>query len=388
MKSLVPITGERIWAEIDVNHIRENIRLIKEITKGKKVLLAVKADAYGHGAKEIAPHLQEEVDYFGVASVEEGIALRENGTNRTNVLILSPVPYPAIPYLFEYNLIPTVTEENFLRLLTRAAQKRNKMVPVYLEVDTGMGRTGVLPKTAKKIIPEILRNSYIKLVGIFSHFPSADCDFSFTGDQINQFKDFIKEIPGKGKYLLSLANSSGLINFPISHFHMVRPGLLAYGIIPEIITHKESLSPILSKIKPALALYSRIVNLRHLPKGASIGYGRRFILPKDSLIAVVSAGYGDGIPYSLTNRGEVLVKGKRAKIVGSVCMDLFMIDLSEIGGVKIGDWVTIIGENGPERIKVTDVAFWANTIPYEITCRISPRVRRVFKEGEKILTVR
>ncbi|MEO0102729.1 MAG: alanine racemase [candidate division WOR-3 bacterium] len=387
MKSLAPIAGERIWAEIDINCLRENIRLIKKITKGKKILLAVKADAYGHGAKEIAPYLEGEVDCFGVASVEEGIALRENGTNRTDVLILSPVPYPEIPYLLEYNLIPTVTEENFLPLLTRVAKKRNKIVPVYLEIDTGMGRTGILPETAKKIIPEILRNPYMKLVGIFSHFPAADCDFSFTKEQITQFKDFIKKLP-KGKYLLSLANSAGLINFPVSHLQMVRPGLLAYGIIPEIIAGKEKLSPILSKVKPVLALYSRVVNLRHLPKGASISYGRRFILPKASLIAVISAGYGDGIPYSLTNRGEVLIKGKRVKMVGAVCMDLFMIDVSEVEGVKIGDRVTIIGENGEERIKVTDVAFWANTIPYEITCRISPRVRRVFKEGEKILKVR
>ncbi|MEO0098079.1 MAG: alanine racemase [candidate division WOR-3 bacterium] len=378
------ITGERIWAEIDVRQLKENLRLIKKFVRGRKILLAVKADAYGHGAKEIARYLKGEVDYFGVASVEEGIALRENSTREAKVLVLSPVPYEKIPQLLQYHLIPTVTETTFLKILKEVAERKKKKIPVYLEVDTGMGRTGFLLEEALKVIPQILTHPYLKLLGIFSHFPAADSDPFFTRRQIASFRDFISHLPKKRRCLLSLANSAGLLNFPTAHYHLVRPGLLAYGIKPEV----KGKGAFFSRIKPVLSLYSRVVNLRRLPKGTSISYGRRFILPRDALIAVVAAGYGDGIPYALTNRGEVLIRGERAPIVGAVCMDLFMVDCSHIPKVEIGERVTIIGEDGKEKITVSEIAFWANTIPYEITCRISPRVRRIFKDGDKILEMR
>uniref|UniRef100_A0A7C3YTL4 Alanine racemase n=1 Tax=candidate division WOR-3 bacterium TaxID=2052148 RepID=A0A7C3YTL4_UNCW3 len=382
------IAGERIWAEIDIRRIRENIRLIKEFSRAKKLLLAVKADAYGHGAKEIAPFLQRDCDFFGVASVEEGISLRENGVTKSEILILSPIPYSSIPPLFQYHLIPTISEKSFLRLLIRETERRKRRISVFLEIDTGMGRTGFLPEEARKVIPEILNNPFLDLKGIFSHFSSSDSDFSFTKNQISLFKENIKGITKRG-VLFSLANSSGIINFPDSHLQLIRPGLLAYGIIPNTFKSvPEAVLTLLRRIQPALSLYSRVVGLRNLPKGSGVSYGRRFICEKDSLIAVVSCGYGDGIPYNLTNRGEVLLNGKRAKMVGAVCMDLLMVDVSEIEGVRIGNRVTLIGEEGKERIRVSDVAFWANTIPYEITCRISPRVRRVFKEGKRIIKIR
>ncbi len=383
--------GERIWAEIALENLKENIRLIKRETSAPRLLLAVKADAYGHGAVEIAQYLKGEVSCFGVASVEEGISLREKGT-KGEILVLSPLPYSRIPLLFEYALMPTVTEEDFLRLLAKEAKRLRKVISVYLEVDTGMGRTGLLPEAARKAIDLILDSPLIRLVGIFSHFPSADSERDFTLGQISSFRKFIGEVREKLKppVFFSLANSAGIINFPSSHLQMTRPGLLAYGIAPESLNSgkREGRENLASKVRPVLSLYSRIVNLRHLPKGASVSYNRRFKTERDSLIGVVACGYGDGVPYNLTNRGEVLVKGKRARIVGQVCMDLMMVDLSSLKGVKIGDRVTLIGQEGKEEITVKDLAFWANTIPYEILCRISPRVKRVFKEKGRVLWVR
>ncbi len=384
--------GERIWAEIDLRQIKKNLQVLKRLTGVKNILLAVKADAYGHGAKEIAAYLDGEVAGFGVASVEEGIALRQNGTKKSNILVLSPVPYELVPQLFEYRLMPTITEKEILNLLIKEAKRLNKRIAVHLEVDTGMGRTGLSRKEMAEILPLLRENNFIKLAGIFSHFPAADSDFAFTNYQIQTFRQFIKKtLPNKNAGVLChLANSAGVVNFPDSYLDMIRPGLIVYGIVPENWWN----SPLFRKmgrvevIRPVLSLYSRVLNLRRFPRGISISYERRFFTTRDSLIAVIAAGYGDGVPYHLTNRGKVLIRGKEARIVGQVCMDLLMADVSDCPEVKIGDKVTLIGKDGKEEIKVTDLAFWANTIPYEITCRISPRVARVFKEGEKILKIR
>jgi len=370
--------AQRIWAGINLDALEENLKTVKQMLNGKKILLAIKADAYGHGAKEIAAHLNGKVDMFGVASVEEGINLRTNTRITSPILILSPIPYSVIPALFDYNLTPTISEKEFARVLAATAKKKNQPIRVHIEVDTGMGRTGLPFAEALSTITKIGSEPYLKIEGIFTHFPAADSDFSFTREQIARFSQLTESLAQAGikPIIRHIANSAGFLNFTESYFDMIRPGLIIYGIHPNQNTAKTI------PLKPVMSLRTRVVNLRWVAKGTSISYERTYITKRASLIAVITAGYGDGYPWSLSNTGEVIVAGKRAKIVGNVCMDLTMIDVTDIEGVKIGDIVTLIGSAGDETITVNEVAKWAKTIPYEIITRISPRVPRLFiKEG-------
>jgi len=373
----------RVWAEIDLDACVENYRKIKKIVQGKKIMIAIKADAYGHGAVEIARILEEEgACMFGVADVEEGIDLREKGNIKTDIIVLSPMPYNFTDALFEYNLIPTITEKAFALLLSEKAKKLNKKIKVHVEIDTGMGRTGIDEKNALSFIEEIYNLEGIEIQGVFTHFPSADNDKEFTSQQIERFEKITEKIKKiNSGIIIHAANSAGLINFKESHFDMVRPGLSIYGINPNGTENKITL-------KPVMKLFTRIVNLRNMEKGKTVSYNRTYTLPRNSKIAVLSVGYGDGYPRSLSNKGEVIVNGTRAKIVGVVCMDLTMVDVSHVKNSKIGEKVILIGEEGKERITAKDVAEWAGTIPYEIITRISRRVPRIYIRNGKTIWVR
>lgn len=377
----------RIWAEIDLDALEHNLDVVRRSLNGQKVLLAIKADAYGHGAAEIGAALQDKVDMFGVAGVEEGINLRQNGVKSTPILVLSPLPYHEIPALFDFRLTPTVTEPRFAERLGEEATRRGAKTRVHVEIDTGMGRTGVSPGEAGELIQTIRRQSALEIEGVFTHFPTADSDFSFTARQIQDFTLLVEDLrrAGTAGFLRHAANTSGYLNFPASHFDMVRPGLIVYGILPDAYAARTAERP---PVRPVMSLRSRVVNLRRIPKGHSVSYQRHYTTPRDSRIAVLSAGYGDGYPYALTNRGSVLVSSRRAPIVGNVCMDLTMIDVTDIPAVSIGDVVTLMGADNGELITANEVAEWAQTIPYEITCRVSPRVPRVFKRAGHIVKVR
>jgi len=373
----------RVWAEVNLDALRNNFHAAKSLLGGKKMLVVLKADAYGHGSKEVAECLAEEgVDMFGVASIEEGIELRKEGI-RTPILILSPTPYDGVEGIFEYSLTPTVTEPQFAKILTREAKKWGVRVKIHIEVDTGMGRTGFSMDEALDFIKDVKRNPHLDLEGIFTHFPAADSDREFTALQIRRFEKLLKRLSraGVNPPLTHTANSAAFLNIRESWFDMIRPGLIIYGILPAKTDENISL-------KPVLSLKTRVVNLRYLPKGTSISYNRTFTTKSDSMIAVLSVGYGDGYPRALSNKGEVLIKGRRAKIVGTVCMDLTMVDVNGFDNIKIDDEVTLIGEIGKERITVNEVASWADTIPYEITSRISPRVPRVYIGDGRIKKVK
>lgn len=375
---------QRIWAGINLDALDENLKTVKKVLGNKKILLAIKADAYGHGAKEIAAHLDGKVDMFGVAGIEEGINLRTNSKIHSPILVLSPIPYSGIEALFTYNLTPSITEKEFAWVLALAAKKYNRPIKVHIEVDTGMGRTGLSLTEALETITKINAFPYLIVEGIFTHFPAADSDLSFSQEQIDKFTQLTESLAKAGSrpVIRHIANSAGFLNFPQSYFDMIRPGLIIYGIQPN---HNTNLT---LDLKPVMSLRSRVVNLRQVPKGTSISYDRTYVTKRDSLIAVITAGYGDGYPWSLSNTGEVIVSGKRAKIVGNVCMDLTMIDVTDIEGVKIGDIVTLIGTAGDETISVNEVAHWAKTIPYEIITRISPRVPRLFIKQGRIQKIR
>ncbi len=374
----------RTWAEIYLDRLIDNYLFIRKMVGNKKIMAAIKADAYGHGAVEIARTLQQfGVDMFGVASAEEGIELRVAGIN-AKIIILSPVMDNQIDEIIEYNLIPTISEFTFFEKLNRKLQKLKRPMLVHIEVDTGMTRTGFPYEQTFNAVKKINNSPYIKIEGIFSHFPLADSDGAFSKKQIKNFSQLIGQLHSvkiRPKFI-HLANSSGIFRFPDSHFNLVRPGITLYGLTP-------SFRIILNgNVKPVMSLKSRIVNIRRVPKGTPISYGHTYRTKRKSTIATVSVGYGDGYPRLLSNNAEVLCYGKRANIVGAICMDLMMIDVTDIPQARLGDVVTLIGRDGNEEIKAEELAKKCNTIVYEITSGIGPRVARVFKNDNKIVSVR
>ena len=374
----------RAWAEIYLDRLINNYFLISNISANKKIMAAIKADAYGHGAVETARTLQKfGVDMFGVASAEEGIELRLAGIN-SKIIILSPVLENQIDEVIEYNLIPTISELVFFEKLNKKLQKFKKSILVHIEVDTGMTRTGFAYDETFNAVKKINNSPYIKIEGIFSHFPLADSDGAFSKKQIQNFSRLIAQLDSmniKPKFV-HLANSSGIFRFPESHFNLVRPGISLYGLTssPKVIYNNH--------FKPVMSLKSRIVNIREVPANTPVSYGHTYRTKTRSGIATVSVGYGDGYPRLLSNNAEVLCHGKRAKIVGTICMDLIMIDVTDIPRAKLGDIVTLIGRDGNEEIKAEELAMKCNTIVYEITSGIGPRVARVFKYKDKIVSVR
>jgi alanine racemase len=381
---LMNTTEGRVWAEVYLDRISHNYKLIKQKVERAEIMAAIKADAYGHGAVEVARILETEgISMFGVASLEEGIELREAGIS-SKILVLSPIVYSQIDALLEYNLIPTISELGFFKLLDEKLKARQKPMVVHVEVDTGMTRTGIPYREARDTIREIDHSPFITIEGIFSHFPLADADGSFTEKQLEEFGNLIKDLQrgNVNPHFVHIANSAGIFKYTRSHFNLVRPGIALYGLnsSPEVNFAKDFL--------PVMVLKSRVVNLRVVDAGTAVSYGHTFKTKRKSTIATVSVGYGDGYPRALSNCGEVLVNGRRALIIGMVCMDLIMIDVTDIEGVKVGDIVTLIGKDGTEMITAEECAIKSNTIVYEITSGIGPRVARVFKVRDRVISVR
>ena len=377
----------RIWAEVDFDALTRNLGEVRRKVGSCQVMLAIKADAYGHGLREVAEETAGKVDMLGVASVEEGISIRLAGI-ATPVLVLSPIPYGEIPLLLEHNLTPSVTEAEFAHRLSAEAARRKTTVGLHIEVDTGMGRTGVDIEPAARFVTEVASLPGLDIEGVFTHFPAADSDIDFSRRQLALYSRLQEQLNRSGvkAYLRHSANSAGLLNVPGSLFDMVRPGLVIYGILPDSFQSGQRESGL--ALTPVMSLRSRIVNLRRIPAGRSISYERSWFTKRDSHIAVITAGYGDGYPYSLKNRGKAIVRGRRAPIVGNVCMDLTMLDVTDIPDAAIGDAVTLLGSAEGDTITANELAGWAETIPYEIVCRVSPRVPRVYLRGGKTVRTR
>jgi len=374
----------RVWAEIALQRLVDNYQIVKKAVGKAKIMAAIKADAYGHGAIEVARVLESRgIHMFGVAGVEEGIELREAGI-KSKILVLSPILYSQIDVTLEYDIIPTVSEFGFFKVLDEKLRNLDRPYLVHIEIDTGMTRTGFSVDQAKKAIEAIASSPRIKIDGIFSHFPMADADGSFTKKQIEKFKGIISNLKSENIEIGSvhLANSSGIFRWPDSHYNLVRPGIALYGLrsSPNIVYGGD--------FKPIMALKSRVVNIRSVESQTPISYGHTFATKKRSTIATVSVGYGDGYPRLLSNKGEVLVRGCRAPIVGTVCMDLIMVDITDMPHVQVGDIVTLFGEDGDAEISVEECAAKANTIVYEITSGIGPRVARVFRMGDQVIKIR
>jgi len=377
-------TEGRVWAEIYIDNLVENYKIIRNEVKKAKVMAAIKADAYGHGAVEVARTLENEgITMFGVASVEEGIELRQAGIT-TSILILSPILYSQIETALQFHLIPTVSELKFFRALEKKARKLGTPIIIHVEIDTGMTRTGLPYETSKRSLRAMAASRYVKIDGIFSHFPVADSNRAFTKKQIKDFHRLVKNLPRTRiqPTYLHMSNSSGIFKHTNAHMGLVRPGISLYGLASSSDIHYSK------DLKPMMALKSRIVNTRMVRANTPVSYGHTFITKRRSRIATVSVGYGDGFPRSLSNRADALIKGRRVPIVGTVCMDLIMIDITDVPGVKINDIVTLIGKDGKAEVTAGECAQKANTIVYEITSGIGPRVARVYKYNNKCISVR
>ena len=360
------------WAEVDLDNLAHNFREVKKLlSAGVKVMVCVKADAYGHGLVPVAKKLSScGVDYLGVASIDEGIRLRKAGIKKP-VLVLGLALKEDLKPLLEYNLTPTICTMESAEGLNRMASMSGRKARVHIKVDTGMGRIGVLYNDALDFIKKVSRLESIEIEGLFTHLACADTDRPFTLKQIRLFRDLNSKLSRSGINipLIHAANSMGVLGFKESHFNMVRPGLVIYGLYPR--------KGLKVELKPVLSLKTRVMYAKKLPRGHGVSYGRTYRAPRDTSVVTLPIGYGDGYPRNLSDLAPVLLKGKRFRVSGRVCMDQIMVDTGKLEAV-IGEEVVLIGSQGKHRIRAEKLAELSGTIPYEIICGLGSRIPRVY----------
>ena len=363
-------TKAYIWHK----NLIHNLKLIQNAVAPSGVMGVVKANAYGHGSIEVAKTLiANGVKYLGVAFYEEGVELRKAGIVAPILVFGAHLPNFFSEFL-EYDLDITLTHVSQLEPLRLLCRSKKKKARVQIKVDTGMGRVGFFPDQDFDLIRQIIEDSAWNVVGIYSHLSSADeADPTYTLGQIerfSQFKEKIQKITGK-KFFFHLANSAAIMRFPQTYFDMVRPGVMLYGSPPGPDFKLEW------DLRQVMEFKSKITLIKKLSQGKPVSYSRRYYTPQKTFVGVVPAGYADGYNRRFTNRGEVLIKGRRYPVVGTVCMDQFMVNLGAQTDVEIGDEVVIFGRQKDAHISIVEVSRKLETIPYEITCWVSRRVARI-----------
>ncbi len=364
------------FARIDLGALSHNLSQVIERVSGRRILAVVKAQAYGHGACEVSRHLlRNGAHMLGVALVEEGVELREAGVDAP-VLVMGAVFPEQAEALVRWNLTPLVYTGAVARALSDAAARLRKKVSVHVKIDTGMGRIGLTPEEAPAFIEGLLKLDGIGLEGLMTHFADADLrDKQFASSQMNRFESLVAALATR-KITIPLchaSNSAAILDFRRALFSMVRPGLMLYGYNPLEVVRGGM------ELKPVLSLVTRIAFIKKIPAGIPISYGRTYVTKRKSLIATLPIGYADGYNRALSNKGEAIVRGVRAPVVGRVCMDMAMLDVTDVPGVSEGDEVVLIGGQGGERITADDIAAKTGTIAYEVLCAISSRVPRVYE---------
>ena len=378
-------SSRRVWAEIDLAALRENLALARSRIPGEtQILGVVKADAYGHGAVPISRALSDAgIAMLGVGDAHEAIELRDAGLNDP-ILVLGATLEGEIPDLIANRIIPTIHSPERIRTFADAASREEVILPVHLLVDTGMSRLGVTPECALDHLRAIAAQPALRLAGIGTHLASPD-QAAFSREQLARFQGVIDQarVAGLRPPIVHVASSIPLDRYPETSHDMVRLGGYLYGLRPNTPGTKETPRPVLS-------LRTEVAYLRDHPAGTAIGYGCTFVTDRPTTrLATLPIGYHDGFPHALSNRGSVLIRGQRAPVRGRVTMDYVMVDVSEIDGVETGDPVTIIGKDAgtgdgaPDQILASEVAEWAGTIPYEIPCRLGPRVERVVLDADR-----
>lgn len=364
------------WAEINLDAIAHNVRAVKaHIGPTAAIMAVVKANAYGHGAVPVAQTaLQAGAAWLAVSRVEEGLALRQAGIT-ARILILGHCLPGQAALVVANNLTPAVTTLETAQALADRALALERPFPIHVKVDTGMGRFGLLAEEVVDFVQAVRALATLQLEGIFSHLATADeADTGFSRRQLALYDQVTAAVKaaGVGLPLKHVANSAAALRLPGAHYHLVRLGIAMYGLPP---------SPELNwpvALWPAMALKTRVARLRLLPAGAPVGYGRTYIAPAPAVIALAPVGYGDGYPRLCSNRGAMLVRGRRAPVAGRVSMDQTSLDVSRIEGVAQDDEVVVFGRQGEAEITATEVAQWAETINYEVVTRLAGRVPRIY----------
>ena len=369
----------RCYAEISLEAIGHNIREVKKrLPEGVKLLGVVKANAYGHGAVPVASYLENQVDYFATATIEEAVELRENGISAP-ILILGYVSPSQYGDLVEYDITQTIDSYAQALALEKEAARQNRKAKAHLAVDTGMTRIGfqVTEHDADEAA-KIADLPHIELEGMFTHFSCADQeDKTYCSMQMEKYDKMTALLAERGVTipLRHICNSAGIMEFDDHRFEMVRSGIITYGIYPSEEVKKERLDLI-----PALSWKSHVIHVKEVGPGIGVSYGATYVTEKPmTRIATVSAGYADGYPRALSNQGCVLIHGKKAPITGRICMDQMMVDVTDIPDVQVEDVVTLVGTDGDETITIEEIANPAARFDYEMLCDISSRVTRVYK---------
>lgn len=378
---------QRVQAEINLDTIRENVKEIKGLLKsGTKFMAVIKADGYGHGAISIAHALNDHVDGFGVATVREAENLRNAGIDKM-ILVLSFTFFEYYDLIVKYDISQTIFSYEAAFKLNEEAKRQGKKARIHLKIDTGMGRIGFTDdEESAETIQKISELPYLDLEGIFTHFASSDSSNKrYVREQIERYVHFVGLLEEKGVKIPihHLSNSAAIIDHPEANYDMVRAGIITYGLYPSEEVLKAKL-----KIKPALSLRSHVIFVKEVEAGVGISYGSTFVTTKKTRIATLPVGYADGFPRKLSSKGYVLIHGRKARVLGRVCMDQTMVDVTEIPDVKIGDKVTIIGEDGASSISVEELSAMTDTINYEFVCNLTKRVPRIYiSEGRVIASM-
>ncbi|NBJ15262.1 MAG: alanine racemase [Dehalobacter sp. 4CP] len=366
-----------VWAEVDLGALRRNLKRIQQYA-GSEIMPIVKADAYGHGAVEVVRTLKEEgITRFGVAILEEALELRRELPDIA-LMVIGPTLSKYSEILVKEEIIPEIFQIEQAEALSAAALKLNKTARLHIKVDTGMGRTGFRENVLENI-QKIAKLPGLYLEGIYTHLATADStDLSYAKQQLKIFDDLYEKLCAAGIKIpiRHVANSAAIMQIPESHYELCRPGIILYGLLPMDHAGQEA------GFEPVMSLKTRISQLKTIEEGESVGYGRTFIADRPTKVATLPIGYGDGLRRSLSNGGEVLLKGKKARIIGKICMDQIMVDVTEIKEIQEGDEAVLLGRNGDLFISADRIAEQCGTISYEILCGISKRVPRVMVESK------
>ncbi len=378
---------DRVYAEIDLNNIEHNINsMLKLLQPECRLMVVIKTNGYGHGAVPIAELLEKNnrVYGFAVATIEEAAELRERGITKP-ILILGYTFPEDYGTLVSCDIMPTVFREDSLQALSDAALKAGKKLKIHVKVDTGMSRIGITPdEKGLFFIGKVLSMKGLELHGIFTHFSRSDeADKKDAIRQLEKFQAFVSQVEAKFCINIPLkhcANSAAILSLPESHLNMVRAGIATYGLWPsEEIKHDGIV------LKPALSLYSGIVYIKEISAGTPVSYGGTFVADRNLRIATIPVGYGDGYPRSLSGQGYVLIRGRKAPILGRVCMDQFMVDVSHIPEALEGDRVTLIGTDQKAQITLEELGIVSGRFHYEFACDLGSRIPRVYRYNGEIL---
>lgn len=366
-----------IWAEIDCDKVEYNLKQVRSsVGEGVKIIGVVKADAYGHGAIPISRSLLHAgASSLAVASLEEAVELRDAGI-KADILVLGYTQPGWASQAVEHDIIQTVYHLGLAHALSKEAIRQKKTARVHIKIDTGMGRIGLQADNAAIFVREVASLKNIVVEGLYTHLSCADdAEDSTTRTQLKQFNALLAELLNSNTSISvrHAANSAAAVRYPESRYDAVRPGIVLYGLVPSI-----SVKDQFSAFKPVMTIKSTVVELKTIPRGTKVSYSGTFTAKKPTRVATIPAGYADGFSRALSNNGNILVNGRKAPIIGNICMDFMMADVTDVPGASIGDDVVLVGRQGDMEITIDDLAGFMNTINYEVVSLIGKRVHRIY----------